>query len=88
MNKLRTCIVSSWLLLALAAQAQVKSSRELGHGSGVLESGVTLQYKTVMEPPKATRRRRGWAAASSALGGARCNIAYMTASLLSTSDTR
>jgi hypothetical protein len=59
MNKLRTCIAPSWLLLALAAQAQVKSSRELGHGSGVLDSGVALQYKTVMEPAEGNSQVEG-----------------------------
>ncbi len=59
MNRLRTGIASSWLLLALTAQAQVRSSRELFHGSGVLDSGVTLQYKTVMEPAESNSQADG-----------------------------
>ena len=47
MNKL-------WLLAlagALAAHAQLKTAREMDHGVGDLQSGVRLNYKTVVEPP-------------------------------------
>jgi hypothetical protein len=37
-------------VLALGAQAQVNTSQDMGHGVGVLDSGVTLHYKTVLEP--------------------------------------
>jgi hypothetical protein len=40
----------SLALLTFEAPAQVKTSRELQHGVGVLDAGVTLNYKTMLEP--------------------------------------
>jgi hypothetical protein len=41
-----------WWVLAMAgaALAQVKTGRDMGGGVAVLDSGVTLRYKTVLEP--------------------------------------
>jgi hypothetical protein len=39
------------LAAVLAAHAQVKTAQEMGNGVGQLQSGVTLKYKTVLEPP-------------------------------------
>lgn len=50
MNKriLAGCVLAA---AAITGQAQVKTSQDMGHGVGVLDSGVTLKYKTVLEPP-------------------------------------
>ncbi len=52
MNKSEKHIAILWLALGLAAaaQGQTKTSRELDHSVGVLDSGVTLQRKTMLEP--------------------------------------
>jgi hypothetical protein len=44
---------SFWILAltAAAAHAQLNTGRNLGTGVVVLDSGVTLRYKTVVEPP-------------------------------------
>jgi len=42
-----------YFLLAAAAmaQSQVNTAHEMGNGVGVLDSGVTLKYKSLLEPP-------------------------------------
>jgi hypothetical protein len=46
-------------VFTLAAGAQVQTSRELQHGVGVLDSGVTLNYKTMLEPAEGNSTANG-----------------------------